>query len=205
MTRSCYLYSPAVLEVRCGNPLSWHLATLHGIILNWTDFSFETLIRGRWGRLRFLSPWPLPLQTLLRENICCHVGLSHRKRIWVTLLLCTRRWTKETEGPIWWDHKSVNRFFSLSLRGFLSHLRNVQVFCLASRETAKLRAGGGETSFPPTRHCKNTGCSPGWLQPGSELWLRMTSAWSGRVREAYLLIPISDSHRLGCPVDTVYL
>lgn len=169
MPISCYLYSPAVLEVRCGNPLSWHLATWHGIILNWTGFTFKTLIRGLWGRLRSLSPWPLPLQTLSREIFAVMLAFLREKRIWIALLPYTHRWTKEPEGPIWWvhvDYGSVDRFFSLTLRGFLSHLRNVKVFCLASREAAKWRAGGRETSFPPTQHCKNRLFSrvpPTWL------------------------------------------
>lgn len=52
------------------------------------------------------------------------------------------------------DQESVDGFFSLSLEGFLRHLKNVQIFCLATRKTARLRAGGRETSLPATKWYK---------------------------------------------------
>lgn len=137
-------YSPAVLEVRRGNPLNLYLATSYRIIFSWAGFTFSKLIRRLWESLRFLSPWPLPLQTLPWKNICCWGSLwpfSDKENLGGPFTY-THRWTRESEEPLWWVHtyqKSVDGFFSLE--GFLRHLRNVQIFCLTTRKTAKLRAG----------------------------------------------------------------
>lgn len=124
----------AVLEVRRGNPLSWCLANLHGILLSWTN-GLQKLIRefgGSWGFCpRALALWSFPEKMLA---IGAHVGLPQRRGLGMPLCLGTG--TNETAwGSLWWvhvDHSSVDGFFSLLCRASLSHLRNVQILLSCS-------------------------------------------------------------------------
>lgn len=66
-------HSPAGLEVRCGNPLGWHLAQ-NNLPLN------RVCLKKNWsrdfGRVWGFCHQGLALQTFPRENICCWAQLD---------------------------------------------------------------------------------------------------------------------------------
>ena len=155
--------SPAVLEVRRGNPLSWCLANLHGILLSWTDLAFENWsgeFGGSWGFCHHaLTPRSFPEKTLA---VGAHVGLPQRKRIGMPLCLGTgnkRDSLRLLDGGFKWTATQSMDSSPCFAGASWATWEMCKYFCPATRKTAELRAGGGGTSFPQTHWCENTGLS----------------------------------------------
>lgn len=116
------------------------VGTWHRIIFNW---------QGTLGQSEVSVPMAFrPANSFQGKHLLWGPSLTFlRQTNWMAH---TPRWTKECEGQ-WWvhlDQKSVDGFFSLTRKGFLSHLRNVQIFCLATRKNCQIE-GREKRGLPP--------------------------------------------------------